>query len=192
MPAPRLDHARPAVLVEVFDAHRPCARNEGREARDAQAPFEELAGVGERHRELRIDDRAEGDGRALPFREPTELGVSQVLLAILDDGELQRLSDLWGGQTHARRIAHGVAHALDEALDGVAADLLRRELASRGAEQRLADLQDARKRGHVRARRVGRHRADVVGGSPVDKSLPGGSIRKSTGEVLFKGDPCSA
>ena len=65
----------------------------------------------------------------LEKRQPFRRHVAQIFGPVLDDGQLERLTDLRRGQAYAGRLAHRFAHLVDELADGLAADLLRRKLA---------------------------------------------------------------
>ena len=127
MPPSRVDADRLAMFVEGVDVNFERARNEAYEPGHAEAPFEERRLARSEHRELWIDDDMEGHRPSLEQCESLRLHVSLVLRSVLDDRKLQRLTDLRRGKPDTRRVAHRLAHAVDELLDELAANLVRAE-----------------------------------------------------------------
>ena len=77
-----------------------------------------------------------GTGRRSREASSFRRNAGQIFRSILDHGELNAQPDLRRGQTHARRIAHGVAHVRDQLLNGGRCDFFRRERARPSAAER--------------------------------------------------------
>ena len=79
---------------------------------------------------------------ALALGQPLRRQRREQLRPVLNHGELDGQSDLGSREAYSGRIAHGLAHPLDELLHFPAADFLRRYRPGRPAQNRVAGLDD--------------------------------------------------
>src|SRR5882724_651704 len=142
VPAGRADRDGLAAVIERLDGHGARARHERLEPLDAEAALVVLDDL-VAQREARRRDDVEGDGFAL---------LRLALADVLDDGELQGHADLRRRQPHARRVAHRLAHELDELLELGRREVGRREGPRRRAQHGIAGLDDLQEHARIVAR----------------------------------------
>lgn len=124
VPPGGFDVARLGVFVEEFHANGVGARHHCGETRQAEAAFEEVAFVHGHLHDSGIDEDVKRDGAAFFLQKILRRQSFQKILAIFDDRELQRESDLRSGETDTGRVDHGLLHVSNEPLRFFAEDFL--------------------------------------------------------------------
>ena len=105
------------MLVEGLDPDGVVSGHDPGEPWNAQAPFVEAHQVVTMHRlQCRIDQDCEGQRVPCPCRSIFLAQLSPSLRAVLKYGELERHSDLGGGQTDPWCCVHGRPHQDDKTL----------------------------------------------------------------------------
>jgi hypothetical protein len=83
-----------------------------------------------------------GNGRSLPFLSMSGRHFLDISGLVLNDRQLKRHANLRGGQTDARRVAHGLAHMLNELLNIAAKNFVLCELPGLLPKHRFTHLAD--------------------------------------------------
>ncbi len=105
------------MLVEGLDPDGAVSGHDPGDTGNAQAPLVKAHQVVIMHRlQCRIDQDGEGQRVSFPCRSIFFAQLSPSLRAVLKHGELERHSDLGGGQTHPRCRVHGRPHQDDKTL----------------------------------------------------------------------------
>src|SRR3954447_26164967 len=92
-------------LIETFHPDRLRAWHHGSESRQTQTALGELDRLSIQFDD-RIDDDVKGHRRPFAFRDCFGREVPDVVRLVLDDREPKPQANLWGGETHARRVTH--------------------------------------------------------------------------------------
>ena len=123
MPAGRVDYHGLAIVIQTFHAGPDGAGNDGAESGHAEASFEEFNAC---RLDLndRIDNYGERDRPAVTLGKRLRVQPLEQVLTIFDYRELKREADLWRGKADTRRIAHSLAHKLDELAAGFRTNLI--------------------------------------------------------------------
>jgi hypothetical protein len=142
VPSVRFNNDGLGLLIQAFDSNAFGAGHDRGESCHAETSFEKFRGLLSFHSQFRINQDVKRNGAALTLGRLLGRELLDVLGPILDDYELQRQADLRRRQSHSRRVAHGLAHRLDQVLDGTGDNFLRRKRTSRLAQDRFSSLPD--------------------------------------------------
>ena len=135
VPTARLNRAGFAAMIQAAYLDRYRSRYDGHESRQTQASFKE-GHMRFRKLQCGIDDHMERDSVSPPLGEFSRTQIEVILDRIFDYGESQSQADLWRGEADAGRIAHCLAHELDEVLYLARAYLFKRQIHLYAAAER--------------------------------------------------------
>lgn len=127
---------RLGTLVQAIHLNRKRTRDDGRESREAEASLEKLDLVILK-RKARIDDDVRCNGRSKTRHSVIGCKLVYVLLAVFDDGQLQRHPDLRRSKTDAGSSPHGFKHAADQILNRRRNDLVGGQRTARLAKDQF-------------------------------------------------------
>jgi len=127
IPASGFDPDRLTKMINGLNQHLVSAWHNSRETGKAETPFKEGNFWRRNKLNLRIDQNMKRHRAALAFRERSLGKFRMIFRLVLNDGQLEWLTDLWSGETHARSIRERFAHMLNEVTDALAANFLLRQ-----------------------------------------------------------------
>ena len=103
-----------------------------------------------------IDDDLKGNGGALALGELFRGDVVEVVFAVFDYGELQRMAHLRRREADAGSGVHGLAHVVDELADSAAADFVLRKRTRELAQDGISGLDNIEEQRSSRERMRGK------------------------------------
>jgi GNAT superfamily N-acetyltransferase len=114
-----------ALFVQAFHPYAMGTGHQSHQAVKAQTSLKEFNLVVVEQGDFRIDDHMKCNHGALAIGKLVFRPVSGVFGAVFNDRQLEIATDLRRGQSHARGVVHGLAHAGDQLADFTAADFVR-------------------------------------------------------------------